>query len=251
MVVADRDLLADLERAALDAADADAADIVVVVDRGDQHLGRALEIDLRRRDMLEDLLEQRGQVGALGVRGHGSRARAAGAVNDRAVQLLVGRVEVEQQLKHLVADLVQACVRTVDLVDGNDDLVAELKRFLQNEAGLRHGAFGRVDQQDNAVHHLEDTFDLAGEVGVARGVDNVDLDALVVYRSIFCQDSDAALALDVARVHDAFFDHLVFAECARLLEHLVDQRGFAVVDVCDDRNVAQIVTNHIYSSICG
>ena len=161
MVVADRDLLADLHRAALDTANADAADVVVIVDRGDQHLGRALGIDLRRGDVLEDLLEQRGQVGTLGVRGHGRCTRAAGAVNDRTVQLFVGCVEIEQQLKHLVADLVQACVRTVDLVDGNDDLVAELKRFLQNEAGLRHGAFGRVDQQDNAVHHLEDALDLA------------------------------------------------------------------------------------------
>ena len=129
--------------------------------------------------------------------------------------------------------------------------MAELKRLLQDEAGLGHGALGRVDQQDDAVHHLEDTLDLAGEVGVARGIDDVDLDALVVYRSVFRQDGDAALALDVARVHDALLDHLVFAECARLLEHLVDQRGLAVVDVRDDRNVAQIVTNHVYSSICG
>ena len=86
---------------------------------------------------------------------------------------------------------------------------------------------------------------------MARGIDDVDLDALVMYRSILGQDGDAALALDVARVHDAVLDHLVFTECARLLEHLVDQRGLAVVNVRDDRNVAQIVTNHIYSSICG
>ena len=129
--------------------------------------------------------------------------------------------------------------------------MAELKRLLQNEAGLGHGAFSRVHQQDNAVHHFEDTLDLAGEVGVARGIDNVDLDALIVYRGVFCQDGDAALALDIARVHDALLHYLVFTECARLLEHLVDQRGLAVVNVRDDRNVAQIVTNHIYSSICG
>ena len=86
---------------------------------------------------------------------------------------------------------------------------------------------------------------------MARRVDDVDLDALVVNRSVFRQDGDATLSLDVARVHDALFDHLVFAECARLLEHLVDQRSLAVVDVRDDRNVAQIVTNHVYSSNCG
>ena len=251
VIVADRDLLANLHRAALDAADADAANILVVVDRGNQHLGRAFGVDLRRRDVLQNLLKQRGQVGALGVRGHGCGARAARAIHDRAVQLLVRCVEVQKKLKHLIADLAQTGIRTVDLVDRNDDLMAKLQRFLEDETGLGHRAFRCVDQQHNAVHHLEDTLDLAGKVRVARGIDDVDFDALVMYRSVFCQNGDAAFTLDVARVHDALFHHLIFTECACLLEHLVDQRGLAVVNVCDDGNVAQIVTNHIYSSICG
>ena len=238
MVVTDRDLLTDLHRAALDTADADAADIFVVVDRGNEHLGRALGVNVRRRDMLEDLLEQRGQILALYVRRHRCSAGTAGAVYDRAVKLLVGCIEVEQQLKNLVADLVQTGVRTVDLVDRDDDLVAEFKCLLKNETGLRHRALCCVDQQDNTVYHLEDTLYLAGEVGVARGVDDIDLDALVVYRGILGQNGNAALTLDVAGVHDALLYHLIFAESTGLLEHLVNQGGLAVVDVRDDGDVA-------------
>ena len=91
-----------------------------------------------------------------------------------------------------------ARVRAVDLIDDNDDLVPELQRLLQHEARLRHGALGRVDQQQNAVDHLQNTLDLAGEVGVARGVDNVDLVVFIVYGGVLRQNRDAALTLEIA-----------------------------------------------------
>ena len=62
VVVADGNLLTYLHRAALDTADADTANVLVVVDRRNEHLGRAFGANLRRRNVLEDLLEQRGQV---------------------------------------------------------------------------------------------------------------------------------------------------------------------------------------------
>ena len=37
----------------------------------------------------------------------------------------------------------------------------------EHELGLRHRAFGGVDQQEHAVDHAEDALDLAAEVGVA------------------------------------------------------------------------------------
>ena len=238
VVVADGNLLTYLHRAALDTADADTANVLVVVNRRNEHLGRAFGINMRRRNVLEDLLEQRGQVLALHVRGHGSGACTAGAVNNRAVQLLVGRIKVEQQLENLVADLVETSVRTVDLVDCDDDLVTELQCLLQHEAGLRHRAFCCVNQQNNAVYHLEDTLYLAGEVGVARGIYDVDLYALVMYRGVLCQNGNAALTLDVARVHDTLLYHLIFAESASLLEHLIDQSSLAMVNVRNDGDVA-------------
>ena len=58
MVVADHDLLVLLERAALDATDGHAADILVVVNGGDEHLERRVHIGLRRGDILKDRVEQ-------------------------------------------------------------------------------------------------------------------------------------------------------------------------------------------------
>src|SRR5207244_3784331 len=50
---------------------------------------------------------------------------------------------------------------------------------------------------------------------------------------------NAALALDVVRVHHPLGDVLVRGKGARLLQQLVDQGGFAVVDVGDDGDIAK------------
>ena len=129
-------------------------------------------------------------------------------------------------------------VRPVDLVDHHDGLVAQLQSLPQDEARLRHGAFGGVDQQQDAVDHVEHPLHLAAEIGVAGRVHDVDLDVAVADRRVLRQDRDPTLALQVVRVHHPFGHVLVVAENLGLLEHRVDQRGLAVVDVRDNRDVA-------------
>ena len=108
----------------------------------------------------------------------GRFAFPARGVNDREIQLLLARLQLDEQVEGLVDDLLDPGVGAVDLVDDDDRPQAELQGLLEHEPGLRHGAFGGVDEEEDAVDHPEDAFDLAAEVGVARRVDDVDLDAL-------------------------------------------------------------------------
>ena len=133
-------------------------------------------------------------------------------------------------------------VLPVDLVDHDDRLQADLERFLQDVLRLGHRPLDRVDQQQRAVGHVQDALDLAREVGVSRRVDDVDLDPAVYHGRVLRQDRDALLPLEVVRVEDQLADLLVGAEKPALLEHPVDQRRLAVVDVGDDRDVADVVT---------
>src|SRR3546814_13925563 len=55
----------------------------------------------------------------------------------------------------------------------------------------------------------------------------------------FGQDGDPALLFQVARIHGALFHALVVAEGAGLAEKLVDKRRLAMIDVGDDRHVAE------------
>ena len=73
--------------------------------------------------MRQDRVEERLQVLPLLRRVEARRARAAGTIHDRAVELLVRRVELQQQFQHLVRHFVRPGVRAVDLVDDDDDFV--------------------------------------------------------------------------------------------------------------------------------
>jgi hypothetical protein len=76
---------------------------------------------------------------------------------------------------------------------------------------------------------------------VAGRVDDVDLVILPADRRVLGEDGDAALPLERVRVHHALLHLLVVPEGARLAEHLVDEGGLPVIDVCDDGDVAQHV----------
>ena len=104
-----------------------------------------------------------------------------------------------------------------------------------------------------AVGHLEDALDLAAEVGVARRVDDVDLGVADLQGDVLGQDGDAALALQIVGVEDEAvlaaveLLQLFLAEQAGLAQHLIDQRGFAVIDVGDDRHIANVIAFHYLS----
>ncbi len=125
----------------------------------------------------------------------------------------------------------------VDLVDDDDRLQADLERLADDELGLRHRPFGGVDQHDAPIHHRQDALDLAAEIGVAGRVDDVDAGVLPVDRGRLGEDGDAAFLFEVVGIHGALGDALIVAEGAGLPEQLVDEGGFSMVDVRDDRDI--------------
>jgi len=135
-------------------------------------------------------------------------------------------------------------VGAVDLVDHDDHAQAERQRLAQHETRLRHGAVDGVDQQQRAVDHIQHALHLAAKIGMARCVHDVDFHAVPGDSRVLRQDGDAALALERVAVQDALASRSGVAEDFRLLEHAIDQGRFAVVDVRDDGNVANVVSDH-------
>ena len=203
---------------------------------------RGFLVERGRRHVLEDHVEEGGEVGSGDGRVEGCGSPAGVGVDDRELDLVLGGVEVHEQLVDLVDDGLEAGVGTVDLVDHDDDREAGLEGLAQHEAGLGAGALGGVDEQQHAVDHVEGPLDLAAEVGVAGGVDDVDPHAVALDRRVLGEDRDALLALEVHRVHDPLGDLLVGPEGAGLAQQGVDERGLAVVDVRDDGDVAEVGT---------
>jgi hypothetical protein len=80
---------------------------------------------------------------------------------------------------------------------------------------------------------------------VAWSIDDVDVGRLAALagpfdRGAFGEDGDPTLLLQIVGVHGTLFHALIVAKGAGLAEELVDERCLAVVDVRDDRDVAQV-----------
>ena len=160
------------------------------------------------------------------------------------LELLVSGSEVGHKVEAVVVGLLGIGTRTIDLVDDNHDREARVNGVTKHEAGLRHRALEGVDEQEGAVGHLEHALHLAAKVGVARSVDDVDLDVLVLNGDVLGQDGDAALALLVVGVKNTVLDLLVCTEGIRGAQQLVHEGGLAVVDVRDDGDVAEVLLAH-------
>jgi hypothetical protein len=234
-----RDRCVDLRATTEDAADADASDVFVVIDRRNEHLERAF-FGRRFRNGFRDRLKQRLERVARILEAELRDAGAAVRVDDREIGLLVVGAEFDEEVEDLVDDFARARVFAVDLVDRDDRLEIELQRLTQHEARLRHHALGRIDEQQDALNHLQDAFDFAPEIGVARRIDDVELDVAVLDRGVLCENGDPALAFEGVRVHDAGRQGLAFSENAALLEHGIDEGRLPVVDVGDNSEVADI-----------
>ena len=152
--------------------------------------------------MVDDGLEQRIHVVGLIVKAQLRVAVERGGVDHREVELLVGRAEVVEEVEHLVHDPVGACARAVDLVDDDNGLQAVLECLLGDEPGLGHRPVDGVDEEEHGVNHREHALHLAAEVGVARGVDDVDPVVLPVDCGVLRQDGDSSFPFNVVGIHD-------------------------------------------------
>ena len=198
---------------------------VGVVDRVEDHRSRrGVGVAVRRRDLLDDRVEQ--VLDAL--------ARLGGHPHD------LGRVDADDR-----GDLARVPLGLrrgqVDLVQHRDDLQVSVERQVEVGERLRLDALRRVHQQDGALAGGEAPRYLVAEVDVARRVDEVEhvVLALVVpgQPDGLALDRDAALALDVHPVQ-VLGAHLPPLDDAGQLQHAVGQRGLAVIDVRDNAEIA-------------
>ncbi|MNL17871.1 hypothetical protein D3C87_1389920 [compost metagenome] len=159
-------------------------------------------------------------------------------VDDFEVQLFFGGTQVVEQVEDLVQNPVRTRAWTVNLVDDHDWTQAGFESLLGHETGLRHRAVLSVNQQQNGVDHRHYAFNFAAEVGVARGVHDVDVVAVPVDGGVFRQNGNTALFFLVVGVHHALVVELVALQGAGLTQEFVYQGGFTMVNVGNDGDVA-------------
>ena len=222
----------------------DTSCIVGVVQARYQHLGCTLELNGSRYVLHDTVKQVEDIVGRLlPVLAHPSVLGRT--VDDREIKLLFCGIEVAHEVEHHLVHLLGTAVGLIHLVHYHDGLKAYLQCLLQHESCLGHGSLECINQQYAGVRHIEHALHLASEVAVTRCVDDVYLGAFVIDGDILAQDSDAALPLQLVVVQHQIVCLLVLTEQVSRKQHLVHQSGLAMVNVCNDGNVSDIL--HILS----
>ena len=234
------DRLALGERAVDDADVGDHAAVLVELGVEDQRPRRRVGIAARRRHARDQLVEHVGDA-------------LAGLGADPPH--VVGRLA--EQLGDLLGDALGLGAGQVDLVQARDQLEPGLDRQVGVGHRLRLDALGRVDDQQRALAGGQRARHLVGEVDVAGRVDQVQLVGLPVvcarveHPHRLRLDRDPALALEVHRV-EHLGAHRARVDRVGQLEDAVGQRRLAVVDVGDDREVADVgLVSHVSRVLAG
>ena len=239
----DRAVAADL--AALDAADADRADVARIVELADLQLQRAVLVDVRRRAVLHDRFEQRRHVGRQLLRLVAGEAAQRRGVHDRESRAALRwrRACRTDRTSGRAPSCGRASSRSILLMTTIGRRPCA-NAFCVTKRVCGIGPSTASTSSSTRVDHRQHALDFAAEVGVARRVDDVDAVVAPADRGVLRQDRDAALALQRVRVHDAVGHDLARIERAGLLQELVDERGLAMIDVGDDGDVAELGRGH-------
>ena len=136
----------------------------------------------------------------------------------------------------------------INLVEDGDDLQVVLHRHVEVGERLSLDALGSVDKQNSALAGLEGTGDLVGEVNVTGRINEVHDDFLARTSAtarnprqahVLRLNGDAALALDI-HVVQVLIAHVALLHHAGELQDAVRQGGFAVVNVRNNAEVADV-----------
>ena len=119
-----------------------ATEEIVPVEQGHEKLERRIPVDFGRRHMGNDGFEHRRQVTRPRIGVERGIAIPARGKEHREIELLIRRIEADEQVEYFVEHFLDALVRPVHLVDDDDRTQSERQRLAGHELGLRHRAFG-------------------------------------------------------------------------------------------------------------
>ena len=150
---------------------------------------------------------------------------------------------VSDQVGDLRGGSVRVGLRKVDLVHDRDDLEVVLDRQVGVCERLGLDSLRRVDDEQRAFAGLQRAGDLVREVHVPGRVDQVQLVTLPEDAHRLRLDRDPPLPLELHRVEQLLL-HVPVRDRVCHLKDAIGERRLAMVDVRDDREVADFCLVH-------
>ena len=183
--------VANFDLAAKNFAERDSSEVIRVIQIRNEHFQIRASLCAWGRNIFNNRIKKRLHRGGdffdieLGVAGF------CAAINDWKIKLLIGCVERHEQFKNFIQNFVRAGILAINLVNDDNRFRASFERFAQNETGLRLRAIDRIDDEQHAIDHVQNTFHFAAEIRVARSVNDVDVIIFIFERGVFGTNGDA------------------------------------------------------------
>ena len=218
--------------------------IGIPVQSVNEHLERSFNVNIGSRNVFHNYFKERVKIVAFFVHGKFCDTVTSGSKYNGEFQLVFVSVQFDEQVQNFVDNFVNALVRTVNFIDYNDGFQMLFQCFAQYVFGLGHGAFVGVYQKQYTINHGQYAFYFATKVSMARSIEDVDFGITVHNRGVFGQNGNATFTFQIVGVHYAVFNVFVATENTALFKHCIYQSSFAVVNVSNNRDIAQIISNH-------
>ena len=205
---------------------------VLIEDRIEDESPQGTVVGFRGRDTVQDGLQHRFDPDSV----------------SRAGQYHVFGVDA-QQIHDLARHDIDPRVGQIDLVDDRDDGEVVLQGQVQIADRLRLDALYGVHDQERAFTGREAPGNLVGKIDVSGGIDQIQRERPSVRRIVghadrVGLDRDAPLPLQV-EIIEHLGTHLQGRYGARHLQQPIRQRRFAVIDMRDDGEVANVFRRHV------
>ena len=159
--------------ALVDSADEHSTEIPIALSLRYEHLQIVLLIDLGRRYVVDDRLEQVLHVLPRPLHFVDGPSAPSRGVDQGVLQLLVSSFQLAEKVEYLVFYFFDAGGLAVYLVHDHDGLEAVTQGLFKHELGLGHGTFSRADDQANSIHHGHNTLYFTSEVLMPRRIHDV------------------------------------------------------------------------------
>jgi len=209
----------------LDADIDDHAFVGVIIRVKNQRLQRLLRITLRRRNVVDNVLQNCFDVEAqLGRNSRGVHRRNP------------------YYVLNFLCRFFRFGARQIDLVDDRDDLQPGVRRKIGVRQGLSLDPLGGVHHQNRALTGSQRAGNLVVEVHMAGGINQVEQIILPVLRVInqrygVSLDRDSALPFQIHIVEE-LIGHIAQRNRLGFFQNPVCQSGFSVVNMCNDTEIA-------------
>ncbi len=90
------------------------------------------------------------------------------------IQVLIGTVQLTEQLEDLISHLLDSRSWPVHFVNYDHRFDVPFQGLFEHKFGLSHRSFGGTNHQADSIDHCHDSFDFATKIMMAGSVHNID-----------------------------------------------------------------------------